>query len=157
MPSIPASEEEIGALRDSYLEHLELFADVANAVHRVLNESASALIVIRNHLRDGGRVSDFSDLMNPAPMRAALSSALTDFERTRHESQRRMFLLLRAEGKTPAEIARIFGISRQLVSRIINEAPPTSPPTDPSERRQPGSPGSSLRAPGPSRPPEPEA
>ena len=54
-------------------------------------------------------------------MRASLSDALADLERGRHETQRLLFQLLQAEGQTLADIGRTYGISRQLVSRLVNE------------------------------------
>lgn len=86
-----------------------------------LLDGAAALIAIRSHLDRGGTAAQFLDTVQPRPLRANIASALTDFERARHESNRLLWRLLLAEGKTRTEIGRIFGVSRQLVSRLLGE------------------------------------
>ncbi len=63
-------------------------------------------------------------MIDPQSLRASLSDALAELERTRHAAQRLLFLLLQAEGQTLADIGRALGISRQLVSRMVNEPDP---------------------------------
>ena len=47
-------------------------------------------------------------------------------ERSRHDAERLLFQLLHSEGQTLADIGRTFGISRQLVSRLVNEPDPAT-------------------------------
>jgi DNA-directed RNA polymerase sigma subunit (sigma70/sigma32) len=62
--------------------------------------------------------------MEPQLLRANLADALAELERCRHDVQRLLFQILHSEGQTLADIGRSFGISRQLVSRLVNEPDP---------------------------------
>jgi DNA-directed RNA polymerase specialized sigma subunit len=66
-------------------------------------------------------MSDIATLVEAQPRRAELSSAIDRLERTRHTAQRLLFRSLVAENMSMADIGRMFGISRSLVSRIVNE------------------------------------
>jgi DNA-directed RNA polymerase specialized sigma24 family protein len=55
--------------------------------------------------------------------RAKVNACLADMQQARHRSQRSLFLLAVDEGFSLAEIARTWGISRQLVSRMTKEEP----------------------------------
>jgi hypothetical protein len=124
-------DDDIEALRGELVQSLAALRISADNLHHALNEGAAAYLAVRAHLLNGGRVSDLEQFIEPAPLRAGLSGALDEFERRRHENQRTMFRLLRAEGWTPAHIARLWGISRQLVSRLINEHPGTKDAPEP--------------------------
>jgi DNA-directed RNA polymerase specialized sigma subunit len=65
-------------------------------------------------------------VLEPHSLRASLSDSLAVLERTRHDAQRLLFQLLHQEGQTMADIGRMWGISRQLVSRLVNEPDPES-------------------------------
>jgi hypothetical protein len=120
-PRARARQPTIRRLRREYLAALEHLGEKSRQVHETLDTSAASLSVVRDHLRAEGDASDFMAVLQPAAMRAALSTALDDFERARHRSQKLLFRLLIAEGMTASEIARAWGISRQLVSRMVNE------------------------------------
>jgi DNA-directed RNA polymerase specialized sigma24 family protein len=117
-----SSDAELARLRYEYLDvALPALAEVAQRVHEALDEASQAVVIIRDHLRKGGRVSDFETFIDPIPLRAGLSSTLNDFEHRRHEAQRALFRIMQAEGQSISDIARMWGISRQLVSRILHE------------------------------------
>lgn len=109
------------ALRQELLQSLKVLKDSAERVHDALNEAAGTYSVVRKLVEDGHRISELSDMIDPIPLRTALSDGVNGLERARHNSQRILFQILRAEGRTNAEIARKWGISRQLVSRLVNE------------------------------------
>ena len=67
-------------------------------------------------------LSDLEHIVEPGLLRAAVSTAIIELERARHDAQRLLFLLLQAEGQSMTGIARTWGISRQLVSRLVNES-----------------------------------
>jgi hypothetical protein len=56
-------------------------------------------------------------------LRAELVERLTRFEEARHRMRVACFRMSLTEGLSIGEIARLWGISRQLASRLINEAP----------------------------------
>ena len=118
---------ELDAVSKEYLDALDDLTAASEQVHQALREAAHALSLVREHIERGGHVSDFTDLIQPAPLRTLLSTSLDNLERKRHRTQRLLFKILCNEGKSMAEIGRAWGISRQLVSRLINEAEP--PPT----------------------------
>jgi transposase-like protein len=61
-------------------------------------------------------------MANAAHARAATSEIIRDVQAARHRAQQAQFKLAAAEGSTMAEIARAWGVSRQLVSRMVKEA-----------------------------------
>jgi hypothetical protein len=72
-------------------------------------------------IEDGATSLDLAQSMGLADRREALNDAATRVRKARHEVQRAMFLLAVAEGDTRAEIARVWHVSRQLVSRMTGE------------------------------------
>ena len=108
-------------LRREYLLALHVTAAASARATSALEASASARSVIRDHVRSGGSVRDIEHLIETNALRANVSAALEDLERARHQSLRLLYQLLHAEGETMTEIGRSWGISRQLVSRLINE------------------------------------
>ncbi len=67
---------------------------------------------------------ELEQVIEPQSLRASLGDSLAELERTRHDAQRLLFQLMHAEGLTLADIGRMYGISRQLVSRLVNEPDP---------------------------------
>jgi hypothetical protein len=116
-----AAAPELEALRGQYLAALDLVDIAHDHVRHALDDAAAALTIVRGHVEDGGLVSDFAGLIDPKSLRGSLSRSLAELERSRHNAQRLLFRILQAEGKRKSDIARIWGISRQLVSRMVNE------------------------------------
>jgi DNA-directed RNA polymerase specialized sigma subunit len=112
---------ELAALRRELLAELKVLNGRAQQVHQALDDAAGAYAVVRDHIRKKGMASDFVGLLEPSALRASLSTSLNEFEHERHRTQQLMFRLLVAEGMSMSEIGRGWGISRQLVSRIVNE------------------------------------
>jgi DNA-directed RNA polymerase specialized sigma24 family protein len=107
--------------RERYLAAVDA-AEVAGAqMVAALRATSEARLIVREHVMNGGRLSDLENVIQPQPLRAGVSNAIADLERARHEAQRQLFLLLQAEGQTMTDIAKMWGISRQLVSRMVNE------------------------------------
>ena len=61
------------------------------------------------------------EMFNIAQVREGLTHAATNFQATRHTSRLSVFRLQSAEGMSIGAIARDWGLSRQLVSRMIKE------------------------------------
>jgi hypothetical protein len=118
---MPSENHRIATLRTQYLADLEALDAVARQLSRTLVDSASARATLRDHIAGGGTVVSVEDLIEPN-MRGTLSDALTEFERVRHRSQRSLFRLQQAEGQSMTAIGLTWGISRQLVSRLVNES-----------------------------------
>ena len=124
-PPLRTEDIDLDSTRRQYFDALDALGEALSVLRTALNEGESALRTVRAHVEMQGKASDFVDVLHPAPMRAALGGALTEFERARHRSQRLLFRLLWAEGTSMSDVARAWGISRQLVSRLINEPDPT--------------------------------
>lgn len=118
---------DIEGLRTRYLAAIDAVQDAAQHTITALQAAQAARGVARDVVLQGRPISELEDVIEPQPMRATLSDALAELERTRHDAQRLLFQLLQAEGQTLADIGRMWGISRQLVSRLVNEPDPSPP------------------------------
>lgn len=76
-----------------------------------------------DHLQGGGPAADLPRVAHVMEERAAVNASLAEMQQARHRSQRSLFLLAVEEGFSLAEVARTWGISRQLVSRMTKEQP----------------------------------
>jgi len=112
---------EMADLRADYRAALERLLVASQQVRDSLTDAAAALMIVREHAENDGRVSDLFELIDPKPRRLALSLSFRELEKSRHESQKVLFRMLFLEGTSMSDIARQWGISRQLVSRLINE------------------------------------
>jgi hypothetical protein len=115
------AKHDLDALRRLYLDQLEVLDVAAQQLQSAMDSAAGALDLIRAHVQDGGNISDFAGVVDPVPLRTEFGTAFGELERARHRGQQLMFRILQAEGRSTADIARAWGISRQLVSRLINE------------------------------------
>jgi len=122
MTTSPSNDErDIEALRREYLDALDTLFTNSHHVHHALDNAAAALTNVRDHIERGGLVSDLAHIIDPKSVRKSLTTSLDELERTRHHAQRVLFRILEAEGQRKTAIARTWGISRQLVSRMIHE------------------------------------
>lgn len=65
-----------------------------------------------------------SSLMDIPSIQSSLTDRLNQIERARSTGRVSLWRLLAAEGMTSAEIARMWGLSRQLVSRSLAPSSP---------------------------------
>jgi hypothetical protein len=93
------------------------------ALRNALVRHQEALEQTANQLKSGGVTAE-SVLAGGAPeMRSELTEALDNFETQRHRVRVALFGYLKDEGGTSAaEIGRSLGISRQLASKLAQEA-----------------------------------
>jgi len=119
-------DPDLDLLRRELLDELETLGTKAAHVHQALDDAAAAFNAVRAHVNTGGSFSDLARHVDPKALRSTLSTSLDELERTRHQMQRLLFKVIHAEGMTMSDIARAWGISRQLVSRLLNEPVPVS-------------------------------
>jgi DNA-directed RNA polymerase specialized sigma subunit len=112
---------DLAELHAEYLAALERLGIASQQLRDALTDSHASLLVVREQAEAQGRISDLVAMIDPKPLRVSLASALTELERARHASQKVLFRILFVEGTSMSDIARHWGISRQLVSRLINE------------------------------------
>jgi hypothetical protein len=128
MSAMAATEEdpisarpEVRAARFEYLKMLAGFEAAERQLEVALSEAGDAMRVIREHLEADGLASEVEALILPRELRAEFGDAFNSFERIRHKAQNRLYKLLLAEGLSYTDIANMWGISRQLVTRIERE------------------------------------
>jgi DNA-directed RNA polymerase specialized sigma24 family protein len=122
-----AAPAELNALRHTADATLDDLLAASTALRRELLGWERALKRMLRHLQRGRETGDVHKLMSIAEHRLTLQRALERFETKRHVSRRAIFVLAAAEGRSLADIARDWGVSRQLVSRIIHEDAPLPP------------------------------
>jgi hypothetical protein len=118
------STETIPLLRARYLDAVDAVEAASDRTIAALVAAQEARDLARANAASGRPMADLEDVIEPHSLRAAVSGALTELERTRHDALRLLFQLLHSEGQTMADIGRTWGISRQLVSRLVNEPDP---------------------------------
>jgi hypothetical protein len=116
--------EDLERLRARYLVAAEAVQVSSDRTIDALVSARRAREIAIEHAGQGRRMSELEDVIDPHVLRVSLGGALAELERTRHDAQRLLFQLMQAEGMTLADIGRAYGISRQLVSRLVNEPDP---------------------------------
>jgi hypothetical protein len=109
------------ALRAQATTDLEVLEQAAAALRGQLKTFETAIGKARRHLERGGTATELHGVVDIATARAALTRAAVAFEAVRHNSRLSVFRAQAAEGRTVAAIARDWGFSRQLVSRMMKE------------------------------------
>jgi hypothetical protein len=109
------------ALSGAYLDSLTELEFALNGLQAELAEGVATITVIRAFVDRGGKVSELLETGQLQSVRREIGAALKGVERARHVRDQLLFRCLRAEGLSAAEIGRHFGISRGLVSRLLNE------------------------------------
>jgi hypothetical protein len=111
-------------LREESILSLRELEETVVRMQRQLKVLETALRRTRRLIADGGMASDVVKIANVAQVRTATSMIMHDIQGARHRAQRAQFQLAAAEGSTMADIARAWGVSRQLVSRMVKEPMP---------------------------------
>jgi len=115
--------ESPSARRPSVIVDLAGLEQATTAVRARLTQLEDRVSLARRHLESGGPAADLPRVAHVMEERAAVNAALAEMQQARHRAQRSLFLLAVEEGFSLAEIARTWGISRQLVSRMTKEEP----------------------------------
>ena len=92
--------------RARYLVAMEKVVEASDRLIDALRDTQQARGIVREHMAEGGRLSDLEHIIEPGALRAAVSSGIAELERTRHQAQRLLFRLLQAEGQSMTNIAR---------------------------------------------------
>jgi len=121
----PVGDERVEQLRAEYLVAIDHVQRASEQTIVALQATLDAREVTREVVERGRPLIELQNVIKPQELRASVAKALGELERTRHDAQRLLFQLLHAEGQTMADIGRMWGISRQLVSRLVNEPDPT--------------------------------
>jgi hypothetical protein len=94
----------------------------AVAVARVaLRKSENSLRHFLKCVAEGENVESVTRHTPAAPKLAACREAMEEVNRTRHLARQKVFAHLSERGVSISEMARAWGVSRQLASRCLNE------------------------------------
>jgi hypothetical protein len=100
---------------------LDALLQSAAALRVELRGFEVALRRARGHLARGNAAEDLDRVIDITAARESLSIAAAEFQLHRHVSRLAVFRAQAAEGMSIGGIARIWGLSRQLVSRTLRE------------------------------------
>jgi hypothetical protein len=101
------------------IAELDSLLENAATLRAELRTFETALRKARGHLVRGRAAEDLEQVIDIVTARDGLTRAATDFQVSRHSSRVSIFRAQAAEGMSIGSIARSWGISRQLVSRIL--------------------------------------
>jgi hypothetical protein len=87
----------------------------------------TAIRKVRRYVVKGVPADEMKNIVDMRAAREALTQAATDFETARHAGRNAVFRLQAASGMSKGAIAREWGLSRQLVSRMMQEPRPDEP------------------------------
>ncbi len=105
------------------LEQLALDVDTtSHALRKALLDSQRAIVQTASLVTAGERGVEALRQVDAARNRQRVTDCLDEYEVARHRFRIAMFRVCLNEGATMTEIGRLLSISRQLASRLANEA-----------------------------------
>jgi len=107
--------DEVRRAQDEYLAASE-------ALRAVLRRLEDEVRAGRAHLDGGGTAGGLPEAAGVPTINPVLNEHIDQLERARQRTRRAYFGMAVDEGLSHGEIARRWGISRQLVSRILGQA-----------------------------------
>jgi ribosomal protein S20 len=131
MPTAPngprpktTSSAQLAALREDAARTLQEMEEAIVRTRSQLKIMETLMRRVRKMIESGRSATEVAGVANAAQARAATSDIIREVQAARHRAQQAQFKLAAAEGSTMAEIARGWGVSRQLVSRMVKEPSP---------------------------------
>ena len=118
------SQPQLDALRAEVIHTIEELEAAISATRNQLKFMETLMRRVRRMLETGKGANDVARVAHAAQARANTSQIIRDVQAARHRAQQAQFKMAAAEGATMAEIARNWGVSRQLVSRMVKESTP---------------------------------
>ena len=100
---------------------LQHFVDTMHSTSVTLGAEAETVQRLHDALADGGDLVALIAHLPIADERDRLTVAITQLEESRRLARAHLFDALNKHGISIGEVARIWGISRQLASRIIRD------------------------------------
>jgi len=122
--SKPVSPAQMAVLREDASRTLKEMEEAIIRTRSQLKFMENLMRRVRKMIESGRSATEVATLANAAQARGATSDIIREVQAARHRAQQAQFKLAAAEGSTMAEIARGWGVSRQLVSRMVKEPTP---------------------------------
>jgi len=113
----------VDTLRAEVVGELDLLVDAAATLRNELRGFEGAIKKARRHLEKGGSAANMRSVVDVSAARVHLSQVAETFQTHRHNARLAVFRMQIAEGLSLGAIAREWGLSRQLVSRMLKETP----------------------------------
>jgi hypothetical protein len=107
--------------RDEVVLAIEDLIRAVGDARAEMRRAEQSLRRVARRIEDGETVESLIALRPPGEKRKAFLEALEEVHRTRHTVRRKVFTHAQERGVSVAELARAWGISRQLASRYLKE------------------------------------
>jgi hypothetical protein len=108
--------------KNATLTALDDVIQASMAARQVLRQSETMLRRLRRHLEKGSSLAEAFARIDISHERQATFDRLTALEHARREARRAIIALGVSEGLSLGQLARQWGVSRQLVTRLAKEA-----------------------------------
>ncbi|MDQ1468382.1 MAG: hypothetical protein QOH10_2797 [Actinomycetota bacterium] len=108
-------------MRADAVTEIDQLLHTAATLRAELRSFETSLRKARSYLGRGGTAAGMHDAIDIITTRQALTRAAVDFEAARRAARIAVFRAQLAEGMSVGAIARDWGFSRQLVSRMMKE------------------------------------
>ena len=112
--------------QDEVVQAVQELIAAVTAARAEMRRAEQALRRVVGRIENGETVESLIILRPPAEKRKAFLESLEEVHRTRHTVRQRVFAHAQQRGVTVADLARAWGISRQLASRYLKEESITS-------------------------------
>jgi len=104
---------------------MQAFIEQAQKVRAVLQSYTKVSAELVRRVEKGELLADVLEDLEGPTHRREVTEAVEELVQSRHRVRLAMFALGKAQGSSPSELGRKLGVSRQLASRLANEAAET--------------------------------
>jgi DNA-directed RNA polymerase specialized sigma24 family protein len=116
MEVLPDMETE----RMAAVERIEVVLEASKQARQAVRQAETAYLRFARRMEAGSSVHDAFTALRVGDLRKDLNDHLEALEHARHEARRAIIALGVSEGLSLGELARMWGVSRQLVTRLAN-------------------------------------
>lgn len=110
------------AKRERLVHRIVELVECSALLREKLQRYERAMVKIATHLKDGEPGIAAAKGTGIPSERRQVTEAIEEFESARHQLRLALFALGKEEGASISEVGRVLGISRQLASRLADEA-----------------------------------
>lgn len=117
----PRSEMPHRNQPEALVQSVEQLATAIEAAIETLTFDHAVALSLIEGLRSEATIEAIANSNNMATVRERMTDSLVELEAARGRARAELFRALLREGRSIGQIARLWGISRQLASRIVRE------------------------------------
>ena len=107
--------------RNATLKTTDEFIRISSQVRQALRQTEIVTRRFQRRIESGSSVTDAIGVLGDSVHFRALTELLSELEHARHACRRALAAQAISEGMSRGELARMWGVSRQLVARIAKE------------------------------------